>query len=89
MIELQVQCYAGYRGNERPVRFCCGGNWLEVAEVQDQWYSPESRYFRVLAGDGAIYVLQHDEGKDCWSLSAFRAESFRGRAHDARKSSPF
>ncbi len=73
MLQLKVQCYAGHRADERPVRFRCGADWLEVVDVQDQWYAPEARYFRVMAQDGAIYVLKHDEIEDCWTLAAFRA----------------
>jgi hypothetical protein len=46
-----------------------------VIEVEDRWYSPRATYFRVVASDGNRYVLCHDEGKDLWSLEAFRAKS--------------
>jgi hypothetical protein len=71
---IKVECYAGYKSEERPVRFALGEWTLKVEEVEDQWYSPSSRYFRVRASDGNVYVLCHDEEKDCWSLSAFRKE---------------
>lgn len=45
----------------------------EVAEVEDQWYSPAAMYFRVRANDGNFYVLRHDEENDAWTLDAFRA----------------
>ena len=74
MIELKrVDCYAGFRGDQRPVRFALGEQTLEVREIEDQWYSPGAAYFRVQAADGHIYVLCHDEMADRWTLEGFRA----------------
>jgi hypothetical protein len=68
-----VECHAGYRADERPLRFAIRGRVFEVTEVDDQWYSPDARYFRVRADDGNFYVLRHDEIADDWTLDAFRA----------------
>ncbi len=73
MHEVQVECYAGHRADQRPLRFAIRGRSYEVAEVEDQWYSPEAIYFRVVADDGNRYVLRHDERTDVWTLEAFRA----------------
>ena len=73
MRELRVECYSGYRTDERPLRFVLRGRAFEVAEVEDRWYSPGMIYFRVRATDGDFYVLRHDEGMDVWTLEAFRA----------------
>jgi hypothetical protein len=72
MSELKVECYAGYRGEQYPQRFTLGEEILEVREVEDQWYGPSSRYFRVRASDGNIYILRKDEDRDFWSLDAYR-----------------
>ena len=71
--EISVECYAGHRADERPLRFTLRGHTYEVVDADDQWYSPEARYFRVRAGDGNLYVLRHDERRDVWTLDAFRA----------------
>jgi hypothetical protein len=71
--EVSVECYAGHRADERPLRFTLSGRRYEVLDVDDQWYSPEARYFRVRADDGNLYVLRHDERRDVWGLDAFRA----------------
>jgi hypothetical protein len=71
--EVSVECYAGHRADERPLRFTLKGLGYEVVELDDQWYSPEARYFRVRADDGNLYVLRHDERRDVWTLDAFRA----------------
>ena len=72
MNKIRVECYAGYKGEQYPRRFVLGNQILEVDEVEDQWYSPSSQYFRVRAGDGNTYVLQHDQELDRWSLESFR-----------------
>jgi hypothetical protein len=72
--ELRVECYAGHRADQRPVRFSILERTFEVLEVEDQWYSPEAIYFRVLADDGNRYVLRHQETQDIWTLEAFRAQ---------------
>jgi hypothetical protein len=73
MSVIRVECYAGYRPNERPLRFQLRGRTFEVEQVDDRWYSPEATYFRVRADDGNFYVLRHDEHFDAWTLDAFRA----------------
>jgi hypothetical protein len=70
---VTVECYAGHRADERPLRFTLGERRYEVTEVDDQWYSPEAKYFRVRADDGNLYVLRHDERLDEWTLEGFRA----------------
>ena len=72
MSSVEVECYSGYRADQRPVRFSLGGRALQVLDVEDQWYSPSARYFRVRAGDGDRYILRYDEDRDSWSLSGYR-----------------
>jgi hypothetical protein len=73
MSEIYVDCYAGYRANERPLRFILRGREFRVEELDDRWYSPDASYFRVRADDGNFYVLRHDEFRDVWTLDGFRA----------------
>jgi hypothetical protein len=73
MSEIRVECYAGYRADQRPIRFSLRGRVYQVEQVEDQWYSPSVTYFRVRAHDGNLYVLRHDEAQDAWTLDAFRA----------------
>jgi hypothetical protein len=73
---LKVESYAGYQADERPLRFTpqtAGARTYEVREVLDRWYGVGHRCFKVLADDGAIYVLKHIESDDIWTLEAFRA----------------
>ena len=73
MSEIRVECHAGYRADQHPLRFLLRGRLFEVTEVQDRWYSPGAIYFRVRADDGNFYILRHDEGMDVWALEGFRA----------------
>ncbi len=70
---VHVECYAGYRGDERPVRLHLGEHTMEVLAVEDRWYSPGATYFRVLVTDGDRYVLCHLEAQDIWSLVGYRS----------------
>lgn len=69
-IELEVECYAGYRGEQEPRCFRLGGTRREVLDVIDRWIAPQRRYFKLKADDGGIYILQHDEGEG-WCLAFY------------------
>jgi len=73
MSEMRVECYAGYRADQRPIRFTLRGRTFEIIEVEDQWYSPDAIYFRVRTEDGDYFVLRHDAPQDVWILNAFRS----------------
>lgn len=77
-LQLKVECYAGYRADERPLRFTLGpptGHTLEVREVLDQWHGIGYRCFKVRADDNNLYILRHLEAEDLWTLDAFRRNS--------------
>jgi len=67
-MRIDVESYAGYKGDERPLRFRAGGPWLHVVDVIEQWYSPGAAWFRVRAGDGCRYVLKRSEHDGSWTL---------------------
>ncbi len=71
---VRVETYSGFKADERPLRLHLNERTLEVAEVEDRWYSPGETYFRVLTSDGDRYVLRHTEAQDVWSLVGFRGE---------------
>lgn len=87
-ISLRVECYAGHRADQRPLRFELRGRVFEVELVEDQWYSPDEIYFRVRADDGNFYVLRHDEAQDTWSLDAFRASRDNAEAATSNTVAP-
>jgi hypothetical protein len=72
---LQVECYAGYKADERPLRFtprARDARTYEVKEVLDQWYGVGYRCFKVRADDDNTYILRHNEAEDIWVLDSFR-----------------
>jgi hypothetical protein len=71
-MKLEVEAYSGHKADERPIRFRLGERWLAVVDVTDRWYDPDAIYFRVLAEDGDLYILRHDERADEWTLEAYR-----------------
>jgi hypothetical protein len=70
---VRVECYAGYRGDERPLRLKLSGRPMEIVEIEDRWYSPGATSFRVVVDGGDRYLLRHDDVQDIWSLTGFRA----------------
>jgi hypothetical protein len=70
---VRVECYAGHKGDERPVRLFLGEEALDVTAVEDRWYSPGATYFRVLVSSGERYVLRHDDAQDVWTMTGYRA----------------
>lgn len=72
---VQVECYAGYKGNELPRAFFRDGRRLEVAEVLDRWYeggisrhAVQQDYYRVLTVEGDVAILRYNYVFQRWSL---------------------
>ena len=78
---VRVECYAGYKGDERPTRVHLGGRALHVVAIEDRWYSPGATFFRVVLEGGDRYILHREDGQGFWSLSAFRAGDKRASQH--------
>lgn len=76
-LSLQVECYAGYRGEETPRRFTIGTRRIDVLEVIDQWLAPDHRYFKVMGDDGGLYILRHDVISGLWELTLFDARGIK------------
>jgi len=68
---LRVECYAGRKADERPLRFQLGEREYRVEEVLDQWYGPDDTFFKVRTGDGNLYILRRQHTGE-WKLEAFR-----------------
>lgn len=71
-MEIPVECYAGYRGEETPRAFFLGERRIEVLEVLDRWLAPDHRYFKIEGDDGGLYILRHDVVSDKWELTLFK-----------------
>ena len=71
-VKLTVNSYSGFKTNERPRLFALDGHEYRVEKVLDQWYGPDSEYFKVQASDGNLYILKYHQSSDEWSLESYR-----------------
>jgi hypothetical protein len=65
---IEVQCYAGYRGEQEPLSVRFAEHAVRVVEILDRWLSPDHRYFKFRGDDGARYIIRHDEHAQRWEL---------------------
>ena len=70
-MKVDVECYAGHRGEETPWRFVCNGRPVEIEAVLDRWLAPDHRYFKLRGADGAVYILRHDSRAGFWEIVSF------------------
>jgi len=75
-VKVRVECYAGGKADERPVRFQLGDRVFVVEAVVDRWYGPDDAYFKVRADDGNLYILRQNTStaERDWSLESFRQQ---------------
>jgi hypothetical protein len=71
LLRVRVECYAGYRGEQRPFRFYLKQRRIEVVEIIDQWYGPDYRYCKVRGDDDGVYILRHAMEDGYWELTMF------------------
>ena len=71
LLSISVECYAGYRGEETPLRFRLGDRPVEVSVVLDRWLAPDHRYFKVRTVQGDTCILRHDIISGAWELTMF------------------
>jgi hypothetical protein len=74
LMQVDVECYAGRKADERPIRFRLEGKQYGVEEVLDQWYEPGSISYKVRANDGNLYILRQRASMPdrAWDLVSFR-----------------
>jgi hypothetical protein len=73
--QIQVECYSGYKANERPIAFTYHGRRLEISEIIDRWYEggvkpdqPVIDYFKVRTSEGQVFLLRYLSLFDAWSV---------------------
>jgi len=81
---VRVECYAGYKADERPARVLLDGQMVDIAVVEDRWYSPGSTYFRISLCNGDRYILRRQEAQDVWTIEAFRVANPLNLGYGAR-----
>jgi hypothetical protein len=81
--QITVDCYAGYKTNQRPLAFSLGRKKIKVTDIVDQWYGPDHTYFKVLAEDKNTYILRYSEANDRWDMVLFEEKDYRGEISTA------
>ena len=73
-MNVNVECYSGRKADERPVRFHLEGKQHSVEAALDQWYDPESIFYKVRADGGNRYILRQQTSTPdgAWDLVSFR-----------------
>jgi hypothetical protein len=73
--EIEVECYAGYKGEETPRAFVYQEKRYAIVEVLDRWYEggldPKDLrhdYFRVKTEDGEIFLIRYTPRFQAWTL---------------------
>jgi len=73
--QVQVECYSGYKVNERTIAFTYQGYRLEISEIVDRWYEggldasrPRIDYFKVRTLEGQVFLLRYLTLFDVWSV---------------------
>ena len=70
-MQIKVECYSGYRGEETPRNIWFGSRKVEVKKILDCWLAPDHRYFKILGDDGALYIIRHDSTTWSWELTYY------------------
>jgi hypothetical protein len=72
-IPLRVECYSGYRSDERPEAFWLRQRRIAVREILRRWLSADHAHFEVTGEDGVRYILRRDDHHDRWELVLMEA----------------
>ena len=72
-MHIQVDCYAGYRGEETPRYIRMADHRIKVIRVLDRWLAPDHRYFKLMGDDEATYIIRHDTISGGWELVFYQA----------------
>jgi len=86
-MQIQVDCYSGYRGEETPRRIRMASQNIRVIEVVDRWLAPDHRYFKILGDDEATYIIRHDPVSAVWELVFYKvADPIAGKTEEVGNS---
>ena len=80
-MQIKVECYAGYRGEETPRYIHMTTYRIEVREIVDRWLSPDHRYFKILGNDEATYIIRHDTANWQWDLVFYQSGEYIARTN--------
>ena len=70
---IRVECYSGYKADERPTAIWVDGEKKVVDRIIDQWAGEDHRYFKLRGDDNGTYILRHDVSSGNWELTMFES----------------
>jgi hypothetical protein len=79
-MQIIVECYSGYRGEETPRTIWVGNRRIAVEEMLDRWLAPDHRYFKFKGDDQGIYIIRHDGAAHRWELIFFQDRELRSKS---------
>jgi hypothetical protein len=72
---IAVECYSGYKANERPLAFTFRGHRREIGEIVDGWYEggldparPAIHYFKVRTTENQVFLIRYLSLFNAWSI---------------------
>jgi len=71
-MDIRVECYSGYRGEETPQVIWLGPRRIGVTRILDRWLAPDHRYFKFRGDDGGIYIIRHDVATLEWQMTFYQ-----------------
>lgn len=71
-MNIRVECYSGYRGEETPRAVWLGDRRVAVEAILDRWLAPDHRYFKFRGDDRGIYIIRHDQATLQWQVILFQ-----------------
>jgi hypothetical protein len=71
-MDIRVDCYSGYRGEETPRAVWLGDRRVAVETILDRWLAPDHRYFKFRGDDRCIYIIRHDLVTLQWQITLFQ-----------------
>ena len=70
-----VECYHGYKRNEKPLSFVYQNKQWRIIDIIDRWYeggikqgSPVKNYFKVITEEGRKFLLRYNPKYDSWAV---------------------
>jgi hypothetical protein len=81
-IPIRVECYSGYRAEERPEAFWLRERRIFIREILDRWLGEDHAYFKITGDDDVRYIIRRDDRRDGWELILM--EVVTGPSREAR-----
>ena len=66
---MLVECHSDSDYADRPTALYWNGQRLEVEAVEQQWRTPEGKWFRVRTKDGQVFELGYIEAEGEWRIT--------------------